>query len=503
MAKVKVPQLAELRRVEDAHALEVTALHFSADGSRIVSVSRAPSVLLWDGAHAPLGKRSRRLLIRCFACAAHTLELLASAKEKELGPLTTARFSPTDKATLAIGGALGAVRLLDSRVCHDGVAAKTLETRAQTKKLDPLGISAVRFSPSGAAVVACGCSGTLLALHSGTLAELHAATVAGTWIFSIAFTSDGSTLLSSSEDHCLRLWDAARITPRLERKGAHESSIRSACFSADDSRVVSASSLEPLLMTSRSSIGWVTQVLFAPDGTKVISISDDHSLKCWDAETMAIQTSNPRAHASGVTAMDCAPNGSTVVSGSTDKSIKLWDLATLKLVREQRVGFTISAWCFSPDQTLVACAHRGTLRVCAAGASAAIPTSPPFPRVSTYGGGGVDAADLNVLREVCDAHKDGIKLVCFSPDAKKIASSSEDCSVKVWDADTLVELAGRRNTHQSSAEQLGIVSMQFSLDSSQVITVGSDLKLRVWDLSITIASSRRNTATQPVQHASS
>jgi WD40 repeat protein len=73
---------------------------------------------------------------------------------------------------------------------------------------------------------------------------------------SVAFSPDGSHIVSGSDDHTMRVWDAV--------SGA-------------------------LLHTSEGHTGWVTSVTFSPDGLRIVSGFDDHTARIWDAETGALQ----------------------------------------------------------------------------------------------------------------------------------------------------------------------------------------------------------------------
>jgi len=90
----------------------------------------------------------------------------------------------------------------------------------------------------------------------------------------------------------------------------------------------------------------VTSVGFSPDGATIVSGSWDKTIKVWDAGTLAhcIGSLSPRlstptlataslelkvekqsAHSNGVTSVAYSPDGSTIVSGSEDQTIKVWD----------------------------------------------------------------------------------------------------------------------------------------------------------------------------------
>src|SRR5262245_11812940 len=68
-------------------------------------------------------------------------------------------------------------------------------------------------------------------------------------------------------------------------------------------------------------------VAFSADGTRVLSGSDDDTIKLWDAATGALIRTF-EGHSGWVSSVAFSADGARVLSGSRDKTIKLWDAAT-------------------------------------------------------------------------------------------------------------------------------------------------------------------------------
>ncbi|KAJ1531237.1 POC1 centriolar protein A, partial [Nowakowskiella sp. JEL0078] len=64
---------------------------------------------------------------------------------------------------------------------------------------------------------------------------------------------------------------------------------------------------------------FVNSIAFSKDGTKLVSGSNDKSIKTWDIKT---------SHIGSVTSVAFSPDGGTVVSGSGESTIRLWDIQT-------------------------------------------------------------------------------------------------------------------------------------------------------------------------------
>src|SRR6202043_835368 len=101
-----------------------------------------------------------------------------------------------------------------------------------------------------------------------------------------------------------------------------------------------------LLRTFEGHTSPVLLVAFSPDSARVLSLSDDQTLRLWDAATGQLVRIFQ-----GYTAT-FSPEGARVLSGDIDRTLKLWDAGTGRLLHTFE-GHTdvVYSVAFSPDGT--------------------------------------------------------------------------------------------------------------------------------------------------------
>ena len=115
-------------------------------------------------------------------------------------------------------------------------------------------------------------------------------------IHSIAFSPDGSKIISGSSDKTIQVWDASTGVEMLPPLRGHDDSIHS--------------------------------VAFSPDGSKIISGSSDKTIRVWEASTGIEMLPPLQGHNNLITSVAFSPDGSKIISESYDKVILVWDAST-------------------------------------------------------------------------------------------------------------------------------------------------------------------------------
>jgi hypothetical protein len=101
-------------------------------------------------------------------------------------------------------------------------------------------------------------------------------------------------------------------------------------------------------------------VAFSPDGRRITTAGDDHTVRVWDTTTGQELGPILLGHAATVMGVVFSPDGRRIASASDDRTVKLWDAETHQEVLTLN-GHTGPVWsvAFSPDgRTLASAGNR-------------------------------------------------------------------------------------------------------------------------------------------------
>jgi WD40 repeat protein/serine/threonine protein kinase len=287
-------------------------------------------------------------------------------------------------------------------------------------------------------------------------------------VLSVAVSSDGERIASSSQDGIIKIWDA-KTGQELRSIHAHDSHARSIVFSPDGQSLASGSWDRTVKIwdahtgqernTLKGHQLKVWNVAFSPDGKLLASGGGQAvgELKLWNAITGQEVRSFP-GMTSRVYCVAFSPDGQHLASGTAglDTTIKLWDVRTgQKLLTFPRHKSDVTGLAFSPDGRLLAS--------CAAEVISA--------------GGELKVWDASTGRLIHDlhTHTHDVWSVAFSPDGHRVASGSSDQTVKIWDVASGQEALTLRD-HVAAVR-----SVVFNPDGHRLFSCAADGTVRVWD----------------------
>jgi eukaryotic-like serine/threonine-protein kinase len=205
-------------------------------------------------------------------------------KDAHVGLVCGVAFSPDGK-TLATGGgenlSSGDVNIWDV------ASGEKLHCLPQTK-----GVRGVAFSRDGKRLAAVVCNECVARIWDAqTLKELFELSLGTDNPWSLAFSPDGTKLLTGGTEQSVKIWDTAN-GKLLSTLQGHLDDIRGMAFSPDGTRAVSACLDQTLrlwdvaagkeLLTLRGHTSYIYVVAFSPNGDLIASASDDGTVKIWD-----------------------------------------------------------------------------------------------------------------------------------------------------------------------------------------------------------------------------
>ena len=277
-------------------------------------------------------------------------------------------------------------------------------------------------------------------------------------VWSMAFSPDGTLLAAGGFDGTLRVWDLATSRQRTVLKG-HTTQIASLAFSPEGTLLDSADYDGALLLwdvaagSQRAALsghqGWVRTLAFSPDGKTVASGSNDMTIRLWDTAT-GTELSVWEGHTGEITDLAFNSDGLTLASSGMDRTLRFWDVVTgsQRLIQDQAHGVTKIA--LSPDGAMLATSSWNWLLLLWDTATG-----------SQIGGLG--------------AHTTPVTSIAFNPDNTILVSGGEDGLLRLWEVGT----SNLRSVLLGHAG--GVTGVAFSPDGELLASSSFDRTVRSWD----------------------
>jgi WD40 repeat protein len=448
---------------EDRHKGIVTAVAFSADGQTLVSGSADMTVRFWkvsDGS------------------------LLQKVEDAFSTRVNSVAFSP-DNVTIAV-----ATDFPDNKVMVFKMGEKQPTTSYTDHKNAVYDVS---FSKDGSLLASGSLDGTihLYKVSDGTTIKVFTTPRTGTpvpqptidpnlpeeqakllqesqkmlsstqlpFVFSVAFSPDGSLVAGGYFDNVIRIWQASdgALVKTLEGAKSLMFDVRF----APDGKNIAARSVDGFVRVWQLSDGAITKsfdygysissLAVSPDGNNLAVGGETNDVPIKKVSDGSLVTDLSR-HSNRITSVTYSSDGTKLADASVDGYARLWDLSdTSRAKYVFTVLGPVLSVAISPDNQLLA------------------------------GGTGINVIGLWNLsdgktRATLKGHTAGVSAVAFSPDGTLLASASDDTSVRLWytqDGKQLKSLEGHTDI---------VTGVAFSPNGELLATSSLDNTIRLWKI---------------------
>ncbi|MEO0595985.1 MAG: WD40 repeat domain-containing protein, partial [Chloroflexota bacterium] len=330
---------------------------------------------------------------------------------------------------------------------------------------DPVGhegaVLAIAFSNDGTQLVSGGADNKAILWDVDTrnIVWESGDSDAFSWVRSVAFDATGTIIAAGTSRGNLLVWRVnSDNNERVIIDEAHQGAILTLNFAPLDffgnsETLVSASTdgeitlwnAENMNINRRHSysdyVGAVTSVIYRPNGGNLLSVGDDDRIIEWDTEQGAIENRfNTEVHTDVVWDVAYAPDNDTALTGSSDGTIIVWDLVNPQPAQFIETGY--------PDNTAVEYSPDGNIALVGTGA------------------GDLLVYDTNTWDATAqlDGHIDTIRDLVFSPDGRTAMSISDDGTLIIWDIEQLTKVRQVTFFDDTLWEITGVENATYQLD---------------------------------------
>jgi WD40 repeat protein len=279
------------------------------------------------------------------------------------------------------------------------------------------------------------------------------------YVYPVAYSPDGRWIASGGWDNQVRLWDG-RTGEAACAPLDNGDLVKTLAFSPDGSRLVSARRDRLLVWdvaTGRRLVEIpvpapnVLAVAFRPDGAALAALDRSEGASVLAAETGAVVARLHLGASHDTKALAYSPDGRWLAGTSIDqKTVCLFDAHTYEpSARFAGHNGLIRSVTFSPDsRRLASCSSDHTVRLWQ-----------------------LSSGKCQVLH----GHTDDVFAAAFHPDGTRLASAGRDRAVWLWD------LARGEDVARLQGHTAYVWSLAFSLDGATLASGSGDFTIRLWD----------------------
>ena len=457
---------------------EVTSLAFSPNGKQLFAGTVKQRIYVWNVDNAkrdsfPVIHRNR---ITSVALSPNGRYLVSGSNDSTAGlwdartgrfeqslvhehPVYAVAFNPSpDVPIVATGCADSVVRLWSA---EDGSLLRSLVGHTES-------VDSVAFSHDGELLLSGSADGTLRLweVYTGELRAVldgHEQAVS-----SVAVGPDGMFLASGSHDGTVKLWDRAWDGASTLLEG-HTAPVTSLAASSDGLRLVSAGDDSRLFLWNTDRLQALCAADLRLEGSAVVAVRPDglqvaaglhadrlgvpNPISLWSApdgdDELVRLPLELEGHAGRVLSVAYDPSGTRLASGGDDGVLRVWDLATGEVLQEMSGQFNdVRSLAWDPTGERLAFGDGlGVLHVWNLTTGderklfepgrdetvGAVLWAPNGLLVSTLGRDILVRDERYEVTAELRGHQDAVNALAIHPDGSRLASGSQDGTLRVWD----------------------------------------------------------------------
>jgi WD40 repeat protein len=302
----------------------------------------------------------------------------------------------------------------------------------------------------------------------------------GAGVSSIAYSPDGSKLVSGSSDSFVKIWDLGNGREIRTYHGSKDP-VRSVAWSRDGKWIASTAGTEihiwdpqtgKLKVSLKGNEKAVGAVAFSPDGSILASGSDDPSVRLWDiekgTETFNLSADLDKRSKAQIYSVTFSPNGKLVAAVNGNGQLQVWN-PSLEKGKRLVAGFD---------------AHpsNNAYQVVFGKDTSVIFTSGGDNKAKQWVGLGPDGENLpgHARPTPIEGHTNNVTALAVSRDGKFLATGSSDKTIRLYDLTPGSAKLAR--VYQGHTEEVS--TLAFSSDGKTLASGSADQSIRLWRVSL-------------------